>query len=208
VVASRIGLALIPMIGVLLALSIDQFEPRRFRRIWVAVVIAALLPIAPTPLSVSEPHVKPTPVFFTSGEWRQHIPADGIVLAVPPGWVPYLSAMSWQIDQRLEFKIVGGYFLAPVPGDPTRRANFGPAYPPTMRLLWYIGEGGGRVYISDEHRRLAIHDLRTYQVTTLVMPASHPRAADVRTVIDQLVGPGRAVEDVWVWDVRSFAGTG
>jgi hypothetical protein len=208
VVATRLGIALIPMVGVLLALSIDRFELQRFRRVWVAVVIAALLPIAPTPLNVTPPYVPPTPAFFTSGTWRQHVPAKGVVLPVPPGWVPYLTAMSWQIDTNIEFSTVGGYFLAPAPDDPSRRANFGPSYPPTMRLLWYVGEGGGRVYISDEHRRLAINDFKKYKITTLVMPTSYARAADLHTVIDQLVGPGQEVDDVWVWDVRSFAGTG
>jgi hypothetical protein len=208
VVATRLGIALTPMVGVLLALSIDKFELERFRRLWIVVVIAALIPIAPTPLSVAPPYVRPTPAFYAAGTWRQHVPADGVVLTVPPGWVPYLEAMAWQIDQRLEFSIVGGYFLAPAPDDPTKRANFGPSYPPTMRLLWYIGEGGGRVYISDEHRRLAIEDFRTYRITTLVMPTDTLRAADLHATLDQLIGPGQEIDDVWVWDVRSFAGTG
>jgi hypothetical protein len=208
VVPTRLGVALTPLVGVLLALAVDRFEPRRFRRVWIAIVVAALLPIAPTPLTVSAPHVPPTPAFFTSGTWRAHVPPGGVVLSVPPGWVPYLSAMSWQIDTGLDFRIVGGYYLAPTPGDPTRRANFGPAYPPTMRLLWYVGEGGGEVFVSNEHRRLAARDLGDYGVTTLVLPVGHARATAVRGVVEQLVGPGRQVDDVWVWDVRAFVAAG
>lgn len=207
VVPTRLGVALIPMIGVLLALSIDRFQLPRYRIVWLAVVVASLLPIAPTPLATSPPHVPPTPVFFTSGAWRGVVPRNGVVLATPPGWVPYLTAMSWQVDTNLEFRIVGGYYLAPTPGDPTKRANFGPAYPPTMRLLWYVGEGG-EALISDEHRRLAAEDLRTYQVTTMVLPVDHPRAERVRAVVDLLVGPGRRIDDVWVWDVREFLARG
>ncbi len=206
VVPTRLGVALAPLVGVLLALAIDRFRPLRFRVVWIAVVLAALLPIAPTPLTVSAPHVPPTPTFFTSGTWRSHVPADGVVLTVPPGWVPYLTAMSWQIDTNLEFSIVGGYYLAPGPNDPTRRANFGPEYPPTMRLLWYVGEGGGEVYVSEQHRRLAVEDLRRYRVTTLVLPAGHSRADEVRRVVEQLVGPGQLVDDVWLWDVRKLTG--
>jgi hypothetical protein len=207
VVPTRLGLALIPMIGVLLALAIDRFQLPRYRVVWLATVVASLLPIAPTPLATSPPHVPPTPVFFTSGAWRGVVPDGGVVLTTPPGWVPYLSAMSWQLDTNLEFRIVGGYYLAPTPGDPTRRANFGPAYPPTMRLLWYVGESGDAL-ISDEHRRLAAEDFRAYRITTLVLPVAHPRAERVRAIVDLLVGPGRRIDDVWVWDVREFAALG
>ena len=208
VVPTRIGLALIPMIGVLLALAIDRFQIPRLRVVWLAIVVAALLPIAPTPLSTSGPHVPPTPVFFTSGAWREVVPPDGVVLTTPTGWVPYLSAMSWQLDADLDFRIVGGYYLAPTPGDPTRRANFGPAYPPTMRLLWYVGEGGSDALINDEHRRLAVEDFRTYKVTTLVLPVTHPRVDLVKRTVELLVGPPRLVEDCWIWDVRSFVASG
>jgi hypothetical protein len=152
--------------------------------------------------------VPSTPIFFTSGAWREVVPRDGVVLTTPPGWVPYLAAMSWQLDTNLEFDIVGGYYLAPTPGDPTRRANFGPAYPPTMRLLWYIGEGGANALVSDEHRHQAVRDFRDYKVTTLVLPVTHRRADLVKLTVDQLVGPARLVEDCWVWDVRQFVADG
>lgn len=208
VVPTRIGLALTPMIGVLLALAIDRFQPDRFRVLWTAIVIAALLPIAPTPLATSAPHVPATPVFFTSGAWRDVVPKDGVVLSTPPGWVPYLSAMSWQLDTNLDFNVVGGYYLAPNPDDPTRRASFGPAYPPTMRLIWFVGEEGANALITDDHRRQAAKDFREYKVTTLVLPVAHERADLVKNTVDELVGPAKLVEDVWVWDVRSFVASG
>jgi hypothetical protein len=208
VVPTRIGLALTPIIGVLLALAVDRFQPVRFRVLWTSIVIAALLPIAPTPLDTSAPHVPPTPIFFTSGAWRDVVPEDGVVLSTPPGWVPYLSAMSWQVDTNLDFNIVGGYYLAPTPGDPTRRANFGPAYPPTMRLLWYVGEGGADALITDEHRRQAVKDFREYKVTTLVLPVAQHRSDLVKNTVRQLIGEPRLIEDCWVWDVRRFVATG
>jgi hypothetical protein len=207
VVPTRLGLALIPMVGVLLALGLDRFRSDRFRPALVAVTIAALLPIAPTPLTVSPPHVPSTPTFFTSGAWREWVPPGGVVLTAPPAWVSYLGAMQWQLDTNLEFRIVGGYYLAPIPDDPTGRANFGPAYPPTMRLLWYVGETGAEVYVSDAHRQLAREDLRQYGVTTIVLPVSNPNVARVKVAAQQLFGPPTWVDDVWVWDVREFAGT-
>jgi hypothetical protein len=126
------------------------------------------------------------------------------VLPLPPGFVPYLSAMTWQVDTDLDFRIVGGYYLAPIPGDPSRRANFGPDYPSTMKRLSFVGEHGGEMYIDAEQRELARDDLRVYGVTTLVLPVDHPHAAEVRALVEQLIGPGRQVSDVWVWDVRDF----
>jgi hypothetical protein len=220
VVPARLGLALIPMVGVLLALGLDRFEwpagssgrlaagpPGRPWARWhwaLGVTVAAILPVAPTPLTVSPPHVPPTPEFFTSGHWREWVPKDGVILTAPTGWVQYLGAMQWQLDTNLDFRIVGGYYLAPRPDDPTRRADFGPAYPPTMRLLWYVGDTGAEVYLSDEHRALARRDLREYHVTTIVLPVSDEHVGRVKVAAQQLFGPPTWVDDVWVWDVRAF----
>jgi hypothetical protein len=62
--------------------------------------------------------------------------------------------------------------------------------------------------ISDEHRHLAAEDFRAYKITTLVLPVDHPRAEQVKTIVDLLVGPGRRIDDVWVWDVQEFAARG
>jgi hypothetical protein len=34
------------------------------------------------------------------------------------------------------------------------------------------------------------------------------RAEEVRAVVEELVGPGRLVDDVWLWDVRQFVAAG
>jgi len=56
--------------------------------------------------------------------------------------------------------------------------------------------------------QLAVQDFRTYKVTTLVLPIDHPRAEQVRSLVDLLVGPGKRIDDVWVWDVREFVARG
>ena len=40
------------------------------------------------------------------------------------------------------------------------------------------------------------------------LPVDHPRATEVREIVDLLVGPGRRIDDVWVWDVREFVARG
>jgi hypothetical protein len=214
VVPTRLGLVLIPLTGILIGLSVDRIAsqvdssglvrtPARLRPLWIVAVLLAMVPITPTPLAASPPHVPPTPTFFTSGTWRSHVPADGVVLALPPRWGTYLTAMQWQLDTGLDFAIVGGYYLAPVPDAPDRRAIFGPTYPPTARLLSFVRHTGVALPVSGDLRRQARDDLRAWRVTTLVLVDSTVDDP-VRAVVDELVGRGRRVDDVWVWDVRSF----
>ena len=72
---------------------------------------------------------------FTTAMYKDHIPSNGVVLGIPPGWSPSLHAMQWQTATGHDYTIFGGYFLAPNPNDPERVAMFGPVYPPTMSLV-------------------------------------------------------------------------
>ncbi len=198
VVPTRLALVVTPVIGVLLALVLERAAMQRLA--WVVAVAAALLPVLPTPLpSADRP---PVPHFFTSGTWRQHVPVDGTVVPVPMGWYPHADAMRWSTATRLEFKIVGGYFLAPDPNRADRQAIFGPGYSQTAQLL---GDGAGRdgAVMVDEAQRQEVRDeLRRWRATTLVMPDG-AGGDGLRAIVDQLVGPGQHVDDVWLWDVRS-----
>src|SRR6185436_17071698 len=152
-------LVLTPVIGVLLALVLDRAGPQR--PAWIVAVVGALLPIVPTPLpAVPRP---PVPHFFSSGAWRDHVPVDGTVVTVPMGWYPYADAMRWSTAAGLDFRIVGGYFLAPDPNRPDREAIFGPGYSATAQIL-----DGGAPAVDDTLRRKVRADLRRWRATTLV----------------------------------------
>jgi hypothetical protein len=198
VVPTRLALVVTPVIGVLLALVLDRAGAQRLA--WAVAVVGALLPLVPTPLPAApRPAI---PHFFASGAWRAHIPAGGTVVPVPMGWYPYADAMRWSTAAGLDFAIVGGYFLAPDPGRPDRQAIFGPGYSLTAQLL---GDGAGRdggPAIDDGQRRQVLDDLRRWRATTLVMPDTATNADGLRAIVDQLVGPGSHVDDVWLWDVR------
>ena len=226
VVPTRLALVVTPVVGCMLAIAVARYaetarasaaaaardrgevaaggttdtEATVVRVMGVVVLALVLGPLLPTPLPVSErPYVPP---FFTTGMYREHVPAGGVVLGVPPGWSPNLHAMQWQTAADLNFTIFGGYFLAPNPNDPERVAMFGPAYPQTMTMLSQVADQGTMVGISAELRAQAAADFRATGVTTLVLPAHHWRAEALRFVVDQLAGPGQLVGGMWVWDVR------
>ncbi|MBT8227679.1 MAG: hypothetical protein HKP61_13590 [Dactylosporangium sp.] len=219
VVPTRLTLFVTPLIAILLAMSIDRAWPvdgwrgarlaaarlgrfgvsRPARVAWAGVVVAALVPIAPTPIDVA-PNV-PTPGFFTSGVWREHLPVGANVLPVPLGWEENVDVMRWQLAADLDFVTPGGYYLAPPPTGSDQRANFGPAYLPTLSQLLLASPDS--VDAADISPQDAQQDLRTWWVDALVMPDSIEHAERVRTEVNRLIGPGRHIEDVWLWDVRT-----
>jgi len=164
-----------------------------------AVLVLAVLPVVPTPLPAAER--PPVPAFFATGTYREHIPEGGVVLVLPPGWSTGQHAMQWQTAAHHEFAIFGGYFLAPDPEDPRRRARFGPAYPPTVQLLAAVAETGVVPAVTDGQRAQARTELRFLHAVAVVLAVDEPRADAVRAAADQLFGPGVRVRDVWLWKV-------
>lgn len=218
VVPTRLALVVTPVVGCMIAIAVSRFDEAIQRRadatvlgevtaegtvvrlLGVVALAMVLGPLTPTPLPVfARPFVPP---FFTTAMYKEHVPSGGTVLGVPPGWSPALHTMQWQTAANLDFKIFGGYFLAPNPDDPERVAMFGPTYPMTMAMLSQIAEQNATVTVTPELREQAATDFRLTGVTTLVMPAHHWKAEELRTVLDALVGKGELVGGMWVWDVR------
>ena len=84
VVAARLALVVIPFVGILLAIGLDQSVT--LARPWLrylvpAAVALACLPILPLPVpTVSVPAV---PHFITAGTWRGYVPGDRTLVPVP-----------------------------------------------------------------------------------------------------------------------------
>jgi hypothetical protein len=228
VVPTRLALVVTPVVGCLLAIAVARYadtvrasaaasaaraaestdpsgpapgaEARLVRMMGILVLAIVLVPLTPTPLPAFErPYVPP---FFTTDMYREYVPRNGVVMGVPPGWSPSLHAMQWQTAAGLDFRIFGGYYLTPDPNDPKKTAMFGPVYPATATMLAEIAEHNAVVEVTPEVRAQAAADFRAIGVTTLVLPAHHWKAAELRTVVDQLAGPGTLAGGMWVWDVR------
>jgi hypothetical protein len=226
VVPTRLALVTTPVVGCMLAIAVTRYadtvrasaaaaaaraddagggpapgaEARLVRMMGILVLAIVLVPLTPTPLPTFErPYVPP---FFTTTMYREYVPRDGVVMGVPPGWNPSLHAMQWQTEAGLNFGIFGGYFLAPDPNNPKKTAMFGPVYPRTASIMAQIAEQGAVFEVTPELRQQAAEDFRTTKVTTLLMPAHHWKAAELRAFLEQLVGPGTEAGGMWVWDVR------
>jgi hypothetical protein len=226
VVPTRLALVITPMIGVLLAVLVDKYIAYRkaletedaeedreqtdpkpddlgfpVRLVWSAACFVALVPLIPTPQPATPRD--PVPVFYSSGAWRDHFPKGSVVVPVPGGWGEYLEEMRWSTATNQEFKIVGGYFLAPNLADPKRQAAFGPDNPPTNMLMQKVSVEGQVPEITQAERDQARADATRWKATAFVLYDRHGNADVLRQLVDQLFGPGQHVQDVWVWDVRA-----
>ncbi|GAB3855460.1 glycosyl transferase [Dactylosporangium cerinum] len=177
----------------------DEPLPVAGRWLWAAALAMALVPLVPTPQPANE---RPAaPIFFSSGVWRQHVPDQATVVVIPGGWWEGLDAMRWAVDSNLDFKIAGGYFLAPDPNDPERKAMFGPLYPQTWSLLGQVGNDGVVPQLGPEYVAQAKADLAYWKADRIILADGHGNSDAIRQTADLLFGPGEHVEDVWVWKV-------
>ena len=206
VVPTRFGLALIPVIAILLAFSVSAVATTShtwLRYGWTLVLAAALLPIAPTPVLVER--AAPVPAFFTTGQWRQYVQDDQSVFAVDAVfWVGSFTTMDWDDATGQEYRMVGGYFLGPFEHG---LGNYGPPERPTFELLINIVYYGASSHITGTQRAAFRADLRYWRTAIVVLGPHAPHHAQLRYVLNQLTGqPARQVPGVLLWDVRALSG--
>ena len=204
VVPTRFGLALVPVIAILLALSVHAAATTSqawLRYGWTLVLVVALLPIAPWPVPAER--AAPVPGFFTSGQWRQYVPGDDSVFVVDSVfWVGSFTTMDWDNAAGQDYQMVGGYFLGPFPGS---SGNYGPPLRPTAELLINIVQYGASTRITAAERAAFRADLRYWHAAIVVLSPAAPHYDQLRYVLDQLTGrPARQVPGVLLWDVRNL----
>ncbi|RZU74550.1 hypothetical protein EV384_3022 [Micromonospora kangleipakensis] len=206
-VAGRFALITTAALGVLLAVAGDRVAAPALRAqpagrlaggLAAVVALAALLPILPTPLpATGRP---PVPDFVTSGHWREHVAPGRTLVPVP---VADMTSLHWSTAALADFAVPQGYFLAPASAtDPTGRWGVDPQ--PTAKLLTAVARGQRDTAVNPADVAQARADVRYWKADAVVLPRTHRRAA-LRTVLDALYGPGRQVDDVWLWDVRPYS---
>lgn len=206
-VVARFGLITTAALGVLLALAADRLlalAPKAeaagvpLRLIAGTVAVAALLPVLPTPLPAQGRSAESkVPHFVTSGHWRDHV-ADGRTLVPVP--VHNMRSIYWGAAALAGFAVPQGYFLGPVSAT-DRTGRWGTDPRPTAALLTAVADGKRGTEVSAADRTQAVEDVRHWRADAVALPA-HPRETELRAVLDACFGPGRRVDDVWLWDVR------
>jgi hypothetical protein len=209
-IEARLTLACLPAMGLLLAMASDRAlvrPPRRprwaalgwltSRRLWFVGLALAVLPILPVRFdAVPRPA---TPVFFSSGDWRQYVGPGRSVLTVPPPDPGGAAALHWQVTTGFAFPLVEGYFVGP---GPDRVGIYGADRLPTSLLLAGVLMNGQVPPIGASERARALADLRYWRTDVVVLPGDVYNEAALRNTLDRLLGPGQPRDDVTVWDVR------
>ncbi len=174
------------------------------RGVVVAALAIALVPIVPLPLrEVSRP---PVPSFITSGRWRPLVGTNQTLVPVPIPAMGHTDGMRWAASTDLDFKIPGGYFLAPRNGNTGDPGRFGGRPSGIGDLLDGVATTGRMITLTDRQRRRAQDELRYWRAAILVLPVRQPNVEALRRTVDQIAGPAERMDDVWVWDVRPLTG--
>ncbi|WP_435871597.1 hypothetical protein [Micromonospora humida] len=209
VVPTRFALITSVVIGMLLALAVQRAWTLRgaqwqhAKTVTVAALVLALLPIVPMPLKVtSRP---PVPDFITADRWREYVGPGQTLVPVPVPSMGNTHGMRWAAATNLDFKIPGGYFLAPRNGNTGDPGRFGGRPSGIGQLLDEVATTGRTTKLDDRQRRRSLDELRHWNAAVLVLPLRQQNAEPLRRTVEQLVGPARRELDVWVWDVRPLS---
>jgi hypothetical protein len=214
VIATRLALVLIPVVGVLLALwtahvlavpGTREYR-RRFRLVALAVIVAVLLPLAPTRLAVDTRFSNPP--FITQGTWRQYVTPGHTLVPVPIPTFAFgaMDGMQWASTQEVGFALPGGYFLGP---DPTKQGTgmFGAPQRPSTRILVKVLRSGNISAVSERDKMQMRADLTYWRAAILVLDPDRRNAEALRQITSDLVGfQPTMINGAWVWDVRAIVG--
>ncbi|WP_249714057.1 hypothetical protein [Rhizomonospora bruguierae] len=196
----RFALALIPLLGTLLALALHRAlaHPSVLVRSGVPVlVLVALLPVVPRPLDGIDR--APVPQFISQGHWRQCVAEKGVLVPVPLPTPPEPWPMRWAAAAEGRFGLPEGFFIAPYGAD--GNASMGTYKQPTSQLLADVAAGKGVPEIVPEQRDQALADVRFWRASCLVLADGEPYGPDLKTALEGLFGPGQRLADAWYWKV-------
>ncbi|MGC4771848.1 hypothetical protein ACLQ25_23130 [Micromonospora sp. DT44] len=195
----RFGLALLPIVATVLALAVDRAlgSTGRARRLLPLSVVAALLPIFPTPLpTAGRPAL---PEFVAGGHWRQCVDPGGVLVPVPLPTPKEPWPMRWAAAADAGFGLPEGFFIGPYGRGGT--AAMGTFKQPTSALLADVARRGDQPAIGDEQRRQAAKDADFWGASCVALTDDAPHAASLKTTLEQLYGPATRIADAWTWKV-------
>ncbi|MEV7231759.1 hypothetical protein AB0M79_32865 [Polymorphospora sp. NPDC051019] len=203
VIPLRLGMVLIPVIGILVAATWDRAlaagaapaGDRPLARLWPAAVVAVLVPLVPLPPAAVEG--VPTPGFVSQGEWRECADEGGTVVAFVDG----IRQMTWQRDAGYRYAVHGGYHIT---RGPDGKGQWGTASRPTEDLVYDAIIKARVPEITDQVRAQAVEDIRHWNADCFIVPL-HPNGALAEPVVTAILGvPPIRTPELWAWDVRGL----
>jgi hypothetical protein len=204
VVIARFALITTAAIGLLLAIGVDRFlavaaevgQARLpLRLIGAAALIAVLVPVAPMPLKVTTR--PPVPEFITSGDWKAYVRPGHTLVPVP---LDGIRSISWGTAAGVGFAVPMGYFVGPTSATDLH-GRWGVEPQPTTKLL-YAAEAGTLPEVTAAQKAQAAADAAYWKAQAMVLPKAGFRP-EVLTLMTELYGAPRSVDDVWVWPIAS-----
>jgi hypothetical protein len=213
-VPTRWALAVIPVVGMLLAVAaaragalarrLGAWRGHLVRAATVAVVAVALVPIAPTALRAGP--LPAAPAFITAGTWRPYTAGGRSLVFIPPASSGNSDPLRWSAQYLDAIPFTHGYFLGPNGKDGT--AMFTAVVRPTTSFIALARRSRVSPPISDRLREQSREDLRFWRAGAIVMVPQPDRivTSRYRAAMTRLLGfPPSEVDGVELWDVRSLS---
>ncbi|WP_245563484.1 hypothetical protein [Longispora albida] len=187
---TRYAMALVPLIAAVLALAVHAaLQATRLRALISAGLTATVL-AALFPMPIEAAGRTPVPEFFTQGHWRECVQPGGVLVPVPIPVPSDPGSLRWAAAAHAAFGVPEGQFIGP--------NGYGTPARPTSALLAEVRRTGVVPPIGDRERASAATDLRHWRASCVVLgPAEH--RTELNTVLERLLGPGRRIADVQVW---------
>jgi hypothetical protein len=208
---ARFALVLVGVFGVALAMAADRVPAESsvgLRTAFTAAFAAALVPLFPLPLLTTTR--APEPDFIADGTWRDHVPENGVLSALPFANNASADAQRWQAYSMArggpQFRIPDGYFLGPGGRDGTGR--IGAPWRRTDWLFLRAARWGYVAEITDADRGQARQDFEYWDIRAVFLADRITGAAgpDFRAAVEitarELLGPPERVGDVLLWRIR------
>jgi hypothetical protein len=101
----------------------------------------------------------------------------------------------------MNFRMPEGYFMGPI--GPDNVATNEPPPGPVTSVLLDVMHSGKAVTLTPAQQAEMLAQLRTWKADAIVVYRTEA-LPQLRETLDPLLGTGRQVEDVWLWDVRSL----
>lgn len=201
-------LALYADLAVAFTIAILAAQVRRLPSLRVrSVVLVAAVPVALSLLPIALATTPATtPKFFTSAALRREVPLNSNVLVLPfsaegTGTTDDVSALVWQAQSRMWFRMEDGYWLVP---SPTGTPQIGPNRTALVTAL--LGAQDGRpATMTPALRSSALAQLRGDKVERVLLGPTRYQTR-LRYLLETLLGPPDAsIDGVVVWRPQHWA---